>query len=156
MSFSNWSDEGYGVREDSLRKISTEALVKKFKELHPDKCKDAADDRIEDIAGEFYSDYGIVSINGVVGEMVSKKLFKHTFENRIASFILMAMNENGDEIIGLYQCYPWQIPDTASYEGEYRSLNKDRVKKAFVEVFKELGVELDPDEVDEQSMEDWG
>jgi hypothetical protein len=36
MSQSNWSVDAYGVREQELAGIDSNAVVKKFKTLHPD------------------------------------------------------------------------------------------------------------------------
>jgi hypothetical protein len=149
MSQSNWSVDAYGVREQELAGIDSNAVIKKFKTLHPDEeieDKNEADECISDYYGDAI---GVYSMNGVIMEMLGKELHLDI------SLITWADNESGDELIGISPYYTWNIPNEIAALGTGEEA-KRKIADAFVKVFAELGAELNPSAVDYCEIECWG
>jgi hypothetical protein len=58
--------------------------------------------------------------------------------------------ETSDQIVGIPMCYAWEAP------ASIQQLNEDAIKSAFIDIFTEFNVTIDPNTVGDHELENWG
>lgn len=183
MSMHYWNTSGYGIDDNAVTKVNTKKIISKFVELNFNDAKEMAEDLVGngekapetaeavtatllknedntiDFLCDYYSDaYGIMDSVGIIADLVNEWFDSHGFKDAGEYLVTDHNGEEGNLIIAMGPCYPWNKRETESDEAykSYMRLTEKDINDAFAWALREIGIETSDKPCDYVSMENWG
>ena len=165
MSMDNWTTQVYGVESETIEKLDIDRCVEfaienntnlrthienVIEQYPPYDRPDVRRELTEEFYSGVYSNNEEDSIYGCICENIERLL---GLDKLNTTYMLIEHNDERDYILGFLPIYPYL--ESKKNLDVLSSLTEDKVKDAFYQTFRKLGIKLEDCDINTWAIEGW-